>query len=115
MIKHTPGPWGLQQRPDQSIYNVFAPRYTTAFAVVQNVENAHGTMGSVETHANARLIAAAPELLDVLLFIQRGLQSGQIKAPPFLDFSNPNAESFELQHPLTLVNAVIAKATGGAA
>lgn len=54
----------------------------------------------------------ALEMLDVLLFIQRGLNSGHIKAPPFLDFSNPNAESLDLQHPSALVDAVIKKATG---
>lgn len=61
-------------------------------------------------------VAVNEQMLDVLKFIQRGMERNHIKAKPFLDFSNPNAESLELQHPLTLVNAAIAaaeKAKGG--
>jgi hypothetical protein len=55
-------------------------------------------------------VAVNEQMLDVLKFIQRGMERNHIKAKPFLDFSNPNAESLELQHPLTLVNAAIAAA-----
>ncbi len=64
--QHTPGPWGVSQRPDQGIYDLHAAGHPRAFAVVQSVCDANCSMGSIETHANAILIAAAPDLLKAL-------------------------------------------------
>lgn len=66
MSKHTPGPWGLEkaepERPGN--YYVLAPDMNLAIARV------YGNSGE----ANARLIAAAPELLEALVIIS-GLYS----------------------------------------
>lgn len=97
MSKHTPGPWHVAA----------GNQIRSAKHQISHI----WMMRNGEGKANAQLIAAAPELFEVLLFIKRGLDSGHIKAPPFLDFSNPNAETLELQHPSALVNSVIAKAT----
>ncbi|WP_227460439.1 hypothetical protein, partial [Laribacter hongkongensis] len=64
--RHTQGPWSVSELPDQGIYCIHAAAYSSAFAVVQSVSNANKAMGSVETHANAALISAAPDLLDAL-------------------------------------------------
>lgn len=52
--KHTPGPWSVD--PD-------APEYVTGYQIASTVQGDH--MEPV-SEANARLIAAAPELLAVL-------------------------------------------------
>lgn len=94
--KHTPGPWGYSQWPDQSIFNIHAGGFAEAFAVVKNVENAHRGMGSVETRANARLIAAAPELLAAL--------------EAMLNYANLGA--YERADAVKAARAAIAKAKG---
>lgn len=70
MSKHTPGPWktrnGFQDgsieifRPNKAIKKPF---YPTEIAVVEAEEK--------EGKANARLIAAAPELLEALMAVLR--------------------------------------------
>jgi hypothetical protein len=61
--------------------------------------------------ADAKLIAAAPDLLGFAQFVLRGLESGHVKSKPFLDFGNPNAASLEIQSLHSLARAVIAKAS----
>lgn len=104
--KHTPGPWGYSQWPDRSIYNIHAGGYPTSFATVQNVSNARGCMGSVETQANARLIAAAPELLselcNALAFIDEAASAGILDA-------------VEVQQQFERARAAITKASESAA
>ena len=57
--KHTPGPWM------ESSFEVWSPLNGKRFGkVVADLRRADGT--SDEAKANARLIAAAPELLDEL-------------------------------------------------
>ena len=69
MSKHTPGPWRVQpytwQRGNVS---VFAPRFGRApyGACVAHTPCSDGVGGADGALANARLIAAAPELLEAL-------------------------------------------------
>jgi hypothetical protein len=64
MTKHTPGPWLVEGR---TVYALNDDGYNRFSALVQD---AH-TPGD-ELEANARLIAAAPELLEfALLFLER--------------------------------------------
>ena len=69
MSKHTPGPWRVQpytwQRGNVS---VFAPKFGRApyGACVAHTPCSDGVGGADGALANARLIAAAPELLELL-------------------------------------------------
>lgn len=66
MSGHTPGPWdtlgawGLEIRPESP-----AQGSTIGFAPIAKVIGDKRLMDESEREANARLIAAAPELLDV--------------------------------------------------
>lgn len=71
--KHTPGPWFADKIQDRSAFNIFMPGYCSAGASVHHCANASGCMGGLEVAANARLMAAAPELLAAL---QRALDAG---------------------------------------
>lgn len=55
MSKHTPGPWHI----DDASYGQIVCSRTSDVAVVRNT-------GGLPHHGNARLIAAAPELLEAL-------------------------------------------------
>ena len=59
VTKHTPGPWSAEEC--RSGFAVYA--YKSGEAVVQT-EDDEGRYGTIANEANARLIAAAPELLD---------------------------------------------------
>jgi len=72
--KHTPGPWRLEKQvAGRDWTSIGAPVATVGGeALCESVEFIVGTVsdfgphGEQETEANARLIAAAPELLDAL-------------------------------------------------
>ena len=87
MSKHTPGPWHVFK--DSSIYSKHAD-YTLAEIVAG--------MTDEECDANARLIAAAPELL-------KALQAA-------LDALRGSAGFDEINNAKKQVKAAIAKATG---
>jgi hypothetical protein len=97
--KHTPGPWTI-------VSTVAHP-----FAVVADgkqvavAQSAQATIQAPERAANARLIAAAPELLEA-----------NIKAIEVLTWAEaaglPVQEHIQLREHLQQVRAAIAKATG---
>lgn len=61
-VKHTPGPWEARSLYIRTLNG-------------QVVARCHGTLGKFELEEpNARLIAAAPELLDVLRCIRERLE-----------------------------------------
>jgi hypothetical protein len=63
--KHTPGPWQINQFDAEQVCDADGEnRGCGAIATL------HGTRA--EINANARLIAAAPELLAVLMKLRRG-------------------------------------------
>lgn len=62
--KHTPGPWSAEKC--RSGFAVYA--YKSGEAVVQT-EDDEGRYGTIANEANARMIAAAPELLDALRLV----------------------------------------------
>jgi hypothetical protein len=66
-----------------------------------------------ETRANARLIAAGPELLEFAELVLRGIESGHIKAKPFLDMNARVGDSIPMRTIGDAAREVIAKATGG--
>lgn len=109
--KHTPGPWRLSGPDDFNDYTIQPPNAELAIAAVVNGAMWHMGGKSNEHEANARLIAAAPELLEALEKITHYAEC-QIEAfksgRPFLDMT-----AFRLLCPKA--RAAIAKATGGAA
>jgi hypothetical protein len=80
MSKHTPGPWEVKpyawQRGNVS---VFAPKFGRApyGACVAYTPCSDGVGGAEGALANARLIAAAPELLEALKRAHTWLQGSE--------------------------------------
>ena len=62
MTKHTPGPWTTTIRDGHAK----GPRPVITAPAVDRVAVVSGSNGDDAMHANAKLIAAAPELLDAL-------------------------------------------------
>lgn len=101
MSKHTPGPWhwqgsALRAGPDEVLWgdNIIGEGATFAERI-----GACGPSTEPAAEANARLIAAAPDLLQTLKHVEGAL----------LDIK------CERESILKGVRAAIAKATGGAA
>jgi hypothetical protein len=69
--KHTPGPWAV----DRDL-NIYAGR--PMFGTREAIADTYGTNKLSECDANARLIAAAPELLDALRRTRKRLYDGMI-------------------------------------
>lgn len=70
MTKHTPGPWRIEI--DDSPDAEWSRRYPNIIADEYEVVGTEGMYGDLETDmANARLIAAAPELLAALDMMER--------------------------------------------
>ena len=63
MSKHTPGPWEIKDHGDPCYRYISAPEHIALAQVVWRVEEEDR---SPSCEANAHLIAAAPELLEVL-------------------------------------------------
>jgi len=70
MSKHTPGPWAATQTPNDGRWAVLGPAFALPMFAVS----------PVTSEANARLIAAAPDLLDALKWLARG--EHEWSAPP---------------------------------
>lgn len=64
--QHTPGPWSTG-----SLYSgvVYAPKEKSPIAICDGT----GFRGATKNEANARLIAAAPELLEMLVLAERAI------------------------------------------
>jgi len=89
-MKHTSGPWVLGTR-DHSTYDITGPKGSLPYI-------AHVPSGRDNRSANARLIAAAPDLLAALKVAEKAMQA---------DISGIDiGASFEQ------IRAAIAKATG---
>lgn len=73
MAEYTPGPWITEQGDEEIWIGVQKPRGSGIFDVVTSVEGAadvHDADFFARAQANARLIAAAPQLLDSLLAVE---------------------------------------------
>ena len=74
MSKHTPGPW----RSDpcyRSGYTVWGGTDAVPVCVVDTQDD-EGRFGTIKNEANARLIAAAPDLLEALVEASVALRIG---------------------------------------
>lgn len=104
---HTPGPW--HDEMDAFVSHIVAPDPTGEYpdgiyiAEIANGDDVVGRFATYEQHeANARLIAAAPELLDALTHT--------------LDFLHANDDGEDdVRWRIEKAQAAIAKATGRAA
>ena len=104
-MKHTPGPWTPEFG---EAYRVRAQQDGGQVAIMMNLKGRHGLAGrrnGDEVAANARLMAAAPELLEALQITRGNIASlGPAGAlTPYTSY----------QEWLAMVDAAIAKATGG--
>lgn len=121
---HTPGPWEIHQqpgRPETLGHFVTADGLTIAEVTYQLPSSVNGKVMESTRVANARLIAAAPELLEALqaikkifdkdvTFIGGGPQS-RVEVP----FESHDQSWNHWHEARDLIRAAIAKATGAAA
>ena len=106
MSKHTPGPWKAHF---EEAYFVTGPDRGRV-AMMMNLKGPHGLGGrrsGEESAANARLIAAAPDLLEAL---QRAVACGMV--PSTSAFEGGAAAHSEQVRTADAIRAAIAKATG---
>jgi hypothetical protein len=102
---HTPGPWVLTIKPsehdaDFTVAEIEQPRtvkYRGAVARMQSAEHIYG-IGGEELIANARLIAAAPDMLEALILAEIA--------------ADPTATADERAKAKSAIRAAIAKAEG---
>lgn len=122
MSKHTPGPWVACNNNGYSIWRVTSPVYR-ANSASRTIAEVVGD--SAETEANARLITAAPDLLEaaivqqecgspstVILYDEDGCEGWLWRHPDGREW----AEIGDWSEPPTLhplMKAAIAKAEGG--
>ena len=95
--KHTPGPWDFCHVPGEYGHVITIEEGEIAEAFSEAV-------GDEQAVANARLIAAAPEMLEALEFVRM----------TFADIEASKRKGYYTECP-TIVAAAIAKAKGGAA
>lgn len=107
-VSHTPGPWDINP-----VRNSFEPYKLIIFAQNQDrvaicyKESNDVYVPKDEAEANAKLIAAAPELLEALKDAYMELYAGNARTlEDAIDRMHPNADPFEKR-----LVAVIKKAT----
>ena len=97
---HTPGPWNLGEEID-NFRSISVPLWSEFANVVVRLEDDDRPYFRGE--ANARLIAAAPDLLEALT-----------EAEAYMSIVEPRSDKAEYGRTLGVVRAAIAKATGAA-
>lgn len=104
----TPGPWEANRWTDEDAdiygWSFSAGGYLLPLSDMETDDPAI-------CDANAKLIAAAPDLLHALTFVLKGMDAGHIKCAPYIDF-DPNAAQLEFKSPAQMLREVLAKATG---
>lgn len=91
MSKHTPGPWIISQDDEfLHVYDVMTP---TGYYVASTHD---GVEGKCNSEANARLIAAAPDLLEALQMVSEYIRTMKQDGHQYV----------------VAIDAAIAKATG---
>lgn len=96
--KHTPGPWGVLNEKDGEVLLAFGAGTS---ADLLGTGNWYALWCGIKPH-DARLIAAAPELLEALILARNELAG------------LPHSLGYDFTH-LPKIDAAIEKATGGAA
>lgn len=101
MSKHTPGPWEAELGRDGAFSIESYKGGITSGLLVLASRNQHPLLAE-QMHANARLIAAAPDLLEAL-------QMGYAETMDYIRLNNLGAENNQW---LVMARAAIRKATG---
>lgn len=102
MSKHTPGPWIINPRAVTSVQDANERGIAACGGFFSSLPDR--AMGDCEQEANARLIAAAPQLLEALMM---ALDDSEVMAPD----GKPLCVGPDT---LTRMRAAIAAATGEA-
>ncbi|KSD80016.1 hypothetical protein [Pseudomonas aeruginosa] len=97
MSKHTPGPWHVGGPNKCTIYDKHGQRLANSFEGVMATQRTDS-----ECEANARLIAAAPDLLEALIAMER-------EKSDYMTRNNLGDPAIETTN--KLARAAIAKAT----
>lgn len=106
--KHTPGDWTAVRSGGIGYFEWFVRIDGESRAIASDIIDPETGQPS---EANARLIAAAPDLLDFVRLVIRGLNSGAIKARPIMDM-DPNADEIKTKSIAAIAVSLIAKAEG---
>lgn len=92
-VNHTPGPWVVNENPAaMSAYCILAESRGTGFGAsvaTANQREGYNSLSHEEAMANARLIAAAPELLEALQTVADRIPD--LIAHGILDFKDTDA------------------------
>jgi len=118
MSEHTPGPWRLyDEKPSLAILVLTneqpIAKESVAYAGADTVQVFQKSQGEATALANARLIAAAPELLEACERLLRQVVVEQHAVPGAL-IGHPHARDLHSQmcEATAAARAAIAKATG---
>ena len=109
MSKHTPGPWKFSGTAGLETVRTEESRHFVAWPTVTRDGQ---RMPSDEVEANARLIAAAPEMLAALEVARETIKTWhEIGGPE--DTAGSAWRSYQRSPEMVAINDAIAKATGG--
>ncbi len=113
MSKHTPGPWLIEAQNCHTGDIATVYQTSEGWVTIYAPHWAETGMEPPEQSANARLIAAAPDLLKALKECRNAIQGGQ-PLEPYDSRGAGYQQQFGAAF-LEYLNAAIAKATGEAA
>ncbi len=110
MTTHTPGPW---MTGSGDCHGVYGPKQNGHQQLVARCPDHHKSheYDSQNMAANARLIAAAPEMLEALRLVARAIEANPQLRDVLLYSEGTHGDRL---YPFDAVPAAIAKATGGA-
>ena len=107
MIRHTPGPWAILSRK-HGIFTVGREGAKTFVTAIDTLDS-----DPLQRRiADARLIAAAPDLLAAAMLVLRGVEGGSIVLRAPCVNVDPNAENLDLRSVADVLRDVITRATG---
>lgn len=109
MSKHTPGPWKVFENPEGLPVVESTGPHADAVA---HIRWARREADGAEVDANARLIAAAPDLLEALRLAIQFVEKPKL-VDALRDLPDGWAEPVSRDATLQAARAAIAKATGG--
>lgn len=105
-MKYTSGPWVVDPAVRQG-FTVYAPKER----FIVGTQDEEGRYGAIESEANARLIAAAPDLLEALKDLLD--EAEWLRREYSHDRERDGWDALEEDPCFTVARAAIAKATGG--
>ena len=82
---HTPGPWAIGRSTKHGEVRIEDPSYS----MPRTIAYVEGDSGNLE--ANARLISAAPDLLDAATSLMAWFDAGRSIAPTWVEVDNLRA------------------------